>query len=312
MSGRRSVLVTGPGGYVGSTLAMRLAGAGHRVIGYGHGSNFPALHTRSQEGGVELVSGDLTDRGELGRAMRGVDAVVHAASVTGDVACRRDVGAALRTIVRGTRLVVEAVQAHAIPLLIHVSSYAVYGTLHARPMPLDEEMHLEADDLYGTLKAEAEWEASQVPSIIVRLTNVYGRGAGLILKRDVVGHFVRAVQEGRPLRVFGDGSQGIDFVHVDDVSRVVGVLLEWSRPVRPYVLNVGSGRVVSIRALAELCARAARERLGRDVGIVTEEAPRDKIWPDRWVATQRLRECCPWFPSVTLEHGIDELVTTRW
>jgi UDP-glucose 4-epimerase len=237
---------------------------------------------------------------------------VHAASPAGETACRRDLPAAIRGIVRGTRLVVDAVRDAGVPLLIHISTYGVYATFGAREMPLVEDAELCPDDLYGALKAEAEWEARRVPSVILRLSNVYGRGAGIILKRDVIGHFVRAVQEGRALRIFGDGRQGIDFVHVDDVVRVIAGLLARPPAGRPLVLNVGSGGVVSIRALAEGFAVAAKELLGREVPIVHEEAPRDKIWPDRWVAIERLRSLFPDFPAVPLARGVHELLGTSW
>ena len=179
-------------------------------------------------------------------------------------------------------------------------------------MPLAEDMELRPDDFYGALKAEAEWEASRVPSAILRLTNVFGLGSGIMLKRDVIGRFVLAAQNGEPLTMFGEGTQGIDFVHVDDVCRVVAELMTTPRPEQPVTVNVGSGGVTSIRTLAELVRSLARERMGRDVSIVSKEAPPGKIWPDRWVSTARLTDHFPWFPQTTLRDGIGELMARSW
>jgi nucleoside-diphosphate-sugar epimerase len=81
---------------------------------------------------------------------------------------------------------------------------------------------------------------------------------------------------------------------------------------RPRVLNVGTGGVVPIRRLAETFAAVARRALGRDVALVTEPAPPGKVWPDRWVATARLRARFPWFPGTSLEAGVEELLRARW
>jgi len=307
----KTVLVTGAGGYVGSALVLRLAERGHRVVGFGHGSSYPALERRLPEG-VRLVSGDLTDADALRKATRGVDAVVHSGSVTGEASCRRDLPAAVRTIVRGTRMVVDTVRENGVGRLVHLSTYAVYSTFRERQMPLAEDMELWPDDVYGALKAEAEWEAARVPSAILRLTNVYGVGSGITLKRDVIGRFISAAREGAPLTMYGEGTQGIDFVHIDDVCRVVAELLDLPRREGSLVLNVGSGKVTSIRQLAETAAALAREVLGRDVPIVSQEAPPGKIWPDRWVSTERVRSTFPWFPAASLAQGMREIMRHRW
>jgi nucleoside-diphosphate-sugar epimerase len=308
MSGGRKVLVTGAGGYVGAALAVDLDRRGWAVVGYGHGTNFPALAARLG-GSAELVEGDLGDPAGLARAMRGADAVVHAASFAGERSCRRDMPGAVKSIVRGTRHVVDAVARNGAPRLVHLSTYAVYSTFRERPMPLREDDELTPDDLYGTLKAEAEWEASRVPAAILRLTNVFGPGAGIVLKTDVLGHFTRAVREGKPLKMNAGGRQGIEFVHVDDVCRVVAELLEGPRLAAPLALNVGVGRSTPIRELAALFQRVARESLGREIEIVSEES--GEIWPDRWVSIERLRARFPWYPAKSLEDGVRELLTAR-
>lgn len=308
MSGRRRALVTGAGGYVGAAVAVALERLGWGVVGYGHARSFPALAARLGSD-AELVEGDLNDPAALTRAMRGVDAVIHAASFAGERSCRRDMPGAVRSIVRGTRHVVEAVRESGGPQLVHLSTYAVYSTFRERPMPLDEAAELLPDDLYGTLKAEAEWEASRVPAVILRLTNVFGPGSGIVLKTDVLGHFTRAIREGRPLRMNAGGRQAIEFVHVDDVCRVVAELLERPRPEAPLVLNVGVGRATPIRELAALFQRVAREVLDREVAIESEES--GELWPDRWVAVERIRSLFPWFPAKSLEDGVRELLTAR-
>lgn len=307
MSTGKTVAITGVGGYIGAAIAVHLIEAGHRVVGFGHARNFDTLRARAGDGLV-LHDGDLTDRAALDRAFDGADAVVHAASFAGERACRRDMPGAVRTIVRGTRLVVDAVAANAVPRLVHLSTYAAYSTFQEREMPLREADELRPDDLYGTLKAEAEWEAARLPSVILRLTNVFGRGSGTVLKTDAMGHFLRAVREGTPIKLHGGGRQGIEFVHVDDVCRVVEALLDPPREPTPLVLNLGAGFATPIRDVALTFVRNARDILGREVELLDEEAPSDKTWPDRWVSIDRVRHLFPWYPTRTLDDGIRELL----
>lgn len=315
----RRVLVTGPGGYVGSAIVLDLARRGLEVCGYGHGRLFDALQARGFET-LRLVEGELDDGAGIARALQGVGAIVHTASFAGERACQRDKPGALRTIVRGTRILVDAARAAGITRFVHLSTYAVYSTFAERLLPLAEIDPLLPDDLYGTLKAEAEWEASRIGAAILRLTNVFGRGSGLVTKTDVMGHFLRAVESGGPIKTQGGGRQGIEFVHIDDVCRVVANLLgvegeipAWPSPSTatnpaPLVVNIGAGHATSVRSVAELFQEIARIELGRPVPITDEPAPADKTWPDRWTSIGRAQTLWPWYPAQSLENGIRELV----
>lgn len=305
MSGR--VLVTGAGGYVGSAIVTHLAASGCAVRAFGHETRFAEL-ANVAGGDVDFYPGDLLDADALSSALEGVSAVVHTASFAGERACRADIPAAIRTIVRGTRLLVDHSLAAGIDRFVHLSTYAVYSTFATREMPLSETSELLPDDLYGSLKAEAEWEAARANAAILRLTNVFGPGSGLVIKTDVMGHFRNAVAAQTPIKTQGGGRQAIEFVHLDDVCKVVADLAVTSRSA-PLVLNIGSGKATPIRDLALLFQTTANELLGRTIEIVDTPAVGDKTWPDRVTTIEKAQHLFPWFPEKSLADGVREIIS---
>lgn len=299
----KKVLITGVGGYIGSSLAVYLCNKGYSVVGFGRaGDVFEKLCALGKEN-LLLIEGDITDPKMLDSAMRGVDAIVHAAAPAGTKACERNIRDAVRTIVRGSTMVAQCAKACGIERVVHISTQAVYSTYKEREMPLKEESELMPDEIYGALKAEAEYAMSQVGAIQLRLTNVYGRGAGFVLKTDVVGNYIRAAREGKDIIIFGDGSQSVDFVHIDDVSGVVERCID-TEPLEEHVYNVASGTLTSVKVLAETIAGIA----GGSVNVRFQDAPPGKIWPTRILDNARVRSVCPWFPERTLEDGLEELL----
>jgi UDP-glucose 4-epimerase len=304
------ILIVGGGGYIGSALLKHLS-AKHRCICFGHGARYAELREKI-EGDVEYVAGDLTEPKMLSEVVRGADAVIHAAGTGGEADCLADPTRSLLTHVYGTHLLLEQIRKHEIARFIFTSTIAVYGTYQQRPMPLTEEMDPRPDEFYGALKATAEREIIDSGRFqIFRLANVYGYGSGMFsLSSGVAGKFVQLIAEGKPLTVFGDGAQSIDYVHIDDVCRAYEAALT-EPDGRNFILNVGGGTPVSIRDLADIAARAAEAETGRRPEIRYEPAPADKIWPDRWLSISKIEDELGWRPAVTMESGMREMLF-RW
>jgi nucleoside-diphosphate-sugar epimerase len=301
------IVVVGGGGFVGSALVKHLS-ARHECVCFGHAGHFEELRGKL-DAEVEYVEGDVTDAGALREVLRGADAVVHAAGTGGEADCLSDPARSLLSHVYGTQLLArEALKAN-VARFVFTSTIADYGTYKEREMPLTEEMEERPDEFYGALKATAERALIDSGRFrILRLSNVYGYGSGLFsLSSGAAGKFVELIAQGKPLRVYGDGSQRIDYAHADDVCRAYELALGAAR--ESFVYNVGGGRPVSIRELAETAARLAEELTGRRAEIEYAPAPADKLWPDRWLSIEKIERELGWRPEVSVEEGMREMLT---
>jgi len=301
------IVVIGGGGFIGSALLKHLS-ARHECVCFGHGGRFAEL--REKVGGaVEYVEGDVADAGGLRGVLRGADAVVYAAGTGGEADCLRDPARSLLAHVYGAQVAAREAADAGVARFVYTSTIAVYGTYHARPMPLTEEMSAEPDEFYGALKASAERALIDSGRFrILRLSNVYGYGSGLFsLSSGVAGKFVELISQGKPLRVYGDGAQRIDYVHVDDVCRAYALALGAEEP-ESFVYNVGGGRPVSVKELAETAASLAEELTGTRAEIEYAPAPADKLWPDRRLSSEKIGRELGWRPRVSIEEGLREML----
>lgn len=175
------ILVTGGGGFLGSSVCRQLSSLGHEVIAYQRRS---AEHLASF--GVHSVSGEITDIKRLSAATRGCDAVVHTAGKAGIWGNRDDYN---RVNVGGTSSVLEACQKNAIPFLVFTSSPSIVHS-GGDVGGADESLPI-ADNIsapYPASKAEAEKrvlaaDSSSLKTTALRPHLIWGPGDPHILPR---------------------------------------------------------------------------------------------------------------------------------
>ena len=144
------VLVTGAGGSLGRAVVPALAQEGHEPV---------LLDLQALDGEHEAVRGDVRDRAVLERAVRGVDAVVHAAALHGIHLQDWSADDFWSINVTGTFLVYEAARAAGVRTVVLGSSMVVYGDVGAAPDPwrtVTEQTPLRPANLYGLTKVLSE------------------------------------------------------------------------------------------------------------------------------------------------------------
>jgi dTDP-L-rhamnose 4-epimerase len=243
---------------------------------------------------AELIVGDVRDGEVVERALRGVRAVVHLAAAVGVGQSMYDVSSYVGTNELGTAILLEAVSRHPVERVVLASSMSIYGEGLAKrnrgglvsprersyeqirrgaweltdadgeyltPVATPEDKQPSLNSIYALNKYAQErmaliiGRAYHIPTVALRFFNVYGPRQALSNPyTGVLAIFAARVMNGKPPRVFEDGRQQRDFVHVYDVARVCLLALETTTALG-CVFNVGSGRSRTVLSIAEDVAR---------------------------------------------------------
>ena len=339
-----TLLVTGGAGFIGGAVVAAALDAGRTVRVLDslrpdvHGGPV-ALDPR-----VDFRHADVTDAAAVADALDGVDVVCHQAAKVGLGVDFSDAPDYVHSNELGTAVLLAAMTAAGVGRLVLASSMVVYGEGAyrgpgglTRPAPrsvedleagrfdpldadgnplvpelIDEDAPLDPRNVYASSKLSQEYLASSWAratggsAAALRYHNVYGPGMPQNTPyAGVASLFRSAVERGEAPRVFEDGGQRRDFVHVRDVASANLAALEWtSRGLGFRAFNVGSGTVHTIGELAEQVSRHA----GGFSPVVTGEY---RLGDVRHITASsgRLVSELGWSPSVDFESGMREFAT---
>lgn len=252
---QRRALLTGAAGFVGSHLAERLLADGFEVTGidsftdyYPRPNKEVNLEVALAEPTFTLVEGDIVDLAADGRLtglVSAADVVFHLAAQAG---VRHSWGKSFDVYVHdnvlATQLLLEAAKSEGVDKFVYASSSSVYGD--TKDLPMREEAVPKPYSPYGVSKLAAEHLCTLyhtnfgLPTVSLRLFTVYGPRQ----RPDMAFHrFLRALIEGLPLEMYGDGSQTREFTYISDIVR--GFVLALDAP-DGSVVNLGGGSSVSL------------------------------------------------------------------
>jgi UDP-glucose 4-epimerase len=291
------VVVTGGLGFVGSNLvqAMNRAGGYRPVLFDDQSLGKPAFVADLR---AEIVRGDIRDAAALGAVLEGADAVVHLAADTRVIPSIADPAFNLDVNVVGSFTLLEAMRARSIVRLVSASTGgAIIG--EATP-PVHEDMPPAPLSPYGASKLAVEGYCSAYAASYgmrcssLRFSNVYGPRS--FHKGSVVATFLRAILNGRPLEVYGDGSQTRDYVYAGDLC--VGILAALERGATG-PLQLGTGVPTSINGLIA----ALREVTGRPFEVIHHPARPGEVLHTH-CRIDRARAAIGYDPRTPLEEGL--------
>jgi UDP-glucose 4-epimerase len=284
------VLVTGGGGFVGVPTVQALLAEGARV------RVLDAVASPRLEGlDCEVIVGDISDPEAVAGACVGVQGVLHLA-VLPLTAANTEHEAAFQTNVRGSFNVFRAAGEQGVERVVYSSASSAYGPTTA--VPIREDHPLRPNAFYPATKAAAEMLLRGLGGsygygfAILRYMNVYGPGQ----RAGVVPAVARRMLAGERPQLTGDGSQGFDFIHIEDCARAN--LLALRAEISGEDFNVGHGTSASLNELVELVA----DLLG--VSIEPEYQGESARTPPRVGDVTKPREQLGFAASITLRDGL--------
>jgi UDP-glucose 4-epimerase len=306
----KRVLITGGLGFIGSALAKALVQEGADVTLVDslipeYGGNVENI--ASIRGKVRVNISDVRDPFAMAHLIRGQEYLFNFAGQTSHLDSMDDPLTDLNINVVAQLAILEACRKHNPGIrIVFASTRQLYGK--PEYLPVDEKHPIRPVDVNGINKLAGEHyhllynTVYGLRSCALRLTNTYGPGMRIKDARQTfLGIWMRNLIEGKPILLFGDGTQLRDFNYVDDVVQAA-MLAAVSANAAGGIFNLGSDEVVSLKALA---AMMVAMRAGARSEIVPFPPERKAIdIGDYYSDFAKIRNALGWQPKTMLKEGL--------
>lgn len=259
---------------------------------------------------VDWLTGSITDISLVASAAMGCDAVVFLANSSLPGSSHVDLSVEVRAHVEGTIKVAEVCSSLGVRRFVFASSGgAVYGFDPEVGQALQEDMPTLPRNAYGASKLAIEHylrllsTMRELKTVSLRVANPYGEGQRALRAQGVIAAAMQHAMAGTVMPIWGDGLVERDFLYVSDVARAFVAAATHSRS--DGLINIGSGRSVSLRDILSLVEAA----IGKQLKVA--------YYPDRQIDVRRsvlditrAREQLGWEPKIELEEGLSR--TAAW
>jgi nucleoside-diphosphate-sugar epimerase len=311
------VLVTGAAGFIGSRVCALLHEAGRQVTGVDNFNDAYDVQLKMWRWvnlenlpGLELhrldLNADALERlfERHSRVAKGApfDAVINLAARAGVRASVENPKAYVEANVSGALNALEMCRKFGVKKFVLASTSSLYGKDH--PTPYREDMNTDRQlSPYAATKKAAEAMAytyhflHKLDVSILRYFTVYGPAG----RPDMTPlRFVQRIREGRPITIFGDGTQSRDFTYVDDIARGTISAL---RPVGCEVFNLGGDQPLKLSEMVALV-----EELTGQKAIINYQPWHPADMAATWADITRAKKLLDWKPQTPFREGLGKLV----
>lgn len=308
---RRTILITGGAGYIGSRLIRDLvadpafADSTIRIYDNLHRETYGTLVDLPREARLQFIEGDILDNAGMRRALEGVSAVVHMAAIVRTPLSFGPTGWLEQVNHWGTANLVETAAAAGVRHLVYTGSAAVYGPINTGGSPFRESDSCRPVGLYAESKLRAErrviaaHEQGRLLTTVLRLGPVFGI-APAVRFDAVANRFAYLASIYRPLTIYGDGAQLRPQLHISDASSAIRFALTHADSVAGEVYNVVTENT-SVLGVAE-AIRAQRP------GVELRYTEQDVLTHLSFAIDGGKLNALGWYPQVSVEAGLAEML----
>jgi nucleoside-diphosphate-sugar epimerase len=269
-------LITGIGGFIGSSLARALLSRGDQVRGVDNFSTGKRENLADILDRIDFREADITDLDAMHQACAGVDFVLHQAAIPSVPKSVLDPLGSNRANIDGTVNVLVAARDAKVKRVVYAASSSAYGDTPT--LPKHEAMKPDPISPYAVAKLASEqymisfYRCYQLETVALRYFNIFGpRQDPSSPYSGVLAKFITVMLRGEQPTIFGDGEQSRDFTYIDNA--VEANLLACQAPAAKaagQVFNVATGRRVTLnetfKALQSLTSYTGQPKYGPERG----------------------------------------------
>jgi len=303
-----NVLVTGGAGFIGSNFVSYALNAHPdwhitTLDKLTYAGRLENLRDHENDARHRFVQGDVADAAVAAPLVAEADVIVHFAAETHVDRSIHGAGDFVTTDVYGTFVLLDAArESSRLQRFVQISTDEVYGSVPDGSSAETDE--LRPRNPYAATKAGADrlaysyWATYEVPVIITRASNNYGRRQ---FPEKIIPLFITNALDSKPLPLYGDGRNVRDWLHVDDHCRAIDLLVQRGTPGEVY--NIGGGHELTN---VELTHRIL-EILDRPTSLiqpVTDRPGHDR----RYSVDTRKLHGVGWKPTVSFDEGLVAVV----
>ncbi|WP_457640702.1 SDR family NAD(P)-dependent oxidoreductase [Persephonella sp.] len=309
----QTILVTGAAGFIGWKTAKFLLDAGFNVVGIDNMNNYYDVRLKEwrkrdleKYENFKFFHVDIENIGALKILFDSFqfDAVLNLAARAGVRYSMVNPHVYLQTNAQGTLNLLEMMKEKGIKKMVLASTSSLYA---GQPMPFKETLPVNTPiSPYAASKKAAEVMAFTYHYLygmditVVRYFTVYGPAG----RPDMsIFRFIKWIDEGIPIKLFGDGSQARDFTYVDDIAK--GTILAM-KPMGYEIINLGGGRnPISLKSIIEKIENLLEKK------AVIEYKPFHKAdMKETWADIEKAGELLGWKPEIDIDEGLKR--TVQW